>query len=170
MSLLGPEKFNSLMALCEGCEASGVFAECGVFDGEALASMARLCPERTFYGFDTFEGMPKEMWRPDEPHVPGEFKPPVLPDMPANVRLVKGLFPNSAPFDLNYGFVHLDFDFYESTIQALRYLLPRLTKDAIIVFDDLDWRNTPGVRRAIHELNLKVEPTVTYQGKYVHEF
>lgn len=151
---------------CRGVEGAGV--ELGVYQGGSLAAMAREAPGRDFFGFDTFEGLPAESWADDEVHQPGEFADTrfgaVKRRMPANVTLVRGRFPESAVETGQVAVAHVDFDFYESTRAAIEWLLPRMSAGGAIVFDDYEWRNCPGVRRAIDEAGLQVDTTHRYQA------
>lgn len=150
----------------------GAIVECGVYCGSTLRMLAKATPHRRMYGFDTFKGLPAAMWSTGEVHEPGDFADTsfdavaaALADCP-NVQLVQGEFPTSARGleEDRFAFVHLDFDFYESTRAALGWLLPRMSPGGVIVFDDYEWYRCPGVKRAIDELGLSVERTVSYQA------
>lgn len=170
MTLLSTEKLQSLLKLAASVEdIPGVFVELGVYEGGALRQLAELCPERMIYGFDTFQGLPKEDWDPSEPHVPGEFVPRHILAMPRNVQLVPGLFPQSTigwrlpePIAL----AHVDFDFYKGTKAAINWLVPRMALNGVIVFDDYEWQNCPGVKRAIDEAGLVVMKSAPYQATW----
>jgi O-methyltransferase len=54
--------------------------------------------------------------------------------------------------DRTYQLVHLDVDLYESTKDCLEYFVPRLAPGGVIVLDDYDAPNCPGVRMAAEEL------------------
>lgn len=176
--ILSADREASLLHWLEHVTAvPGAIAECGVYCGSTLRMMAKAAPRRRCYGFDTFEGLPAAMWSKEEVHAPGDFADTsfeavtvALADCP-NVQLVRGEFPASTgrvPLDgETFGFVHLDFDFYESTRAALDWLIPRMSPGGVIVFDDYEWHRCPGVKRAIDELGLKVEKTVPYQAVWV---
>lgn len=170
LSIIGKRKIESLQTLLATVHGvPGAFAECGVYRGGNLRLLAQA--GRTVYGFDTFTGLPAESWQPDEIHKPGEFADlnmaAIERDLVGcdNVRLVHGLFPDSAQQleDERFAFVHLDFDFYESTRVAIAWFVPRMPSGGVIVFDDYDWAHCPGVRRAIEEAGLTVRCTVPYQ-------
>lgn len=171
-SILGREKIGSIRNIIRSVAGvEGSAAECGVYRGGCLRLMAAECPGRRIYGFDTFEGLPADMWSPGEPHSAGDFADcsfdAVLKDVSGlNVTLVKGMFPASAEaFSAErFAFVHLDFDFYESTRAALEWFLPRMSPGGVIVFDDYEWQNCPGVKLAIDEFGLDVEVTVPFQA------
>jgi Macrocin-O-methyltransferase (TylF) len=70
------------------------------------------------------------------------------------VRWVRGYFPDSAG-DIeisNVSFAHVDLDLYESTVNTLEYLRPRLIEQSIVVFDDY-LRGVDGVIKATREFS-----------------
>lgn len=149
----------------------GAAAECGVYQGASFRVIARAMDQRKVYGFDTFDGLPAAAWGPGEPHKPGEF-PSSLALVEEYVRdlgnavLVPGLFPDSVTPEIaaeRFAFVHLDMDFYASTRAGIEFFLPRMSPGGVIVFDDYEWRNCPGVKLAIDEFGLKVTPSVSRQ-------
>jgi O-methyltransferase len=59
-----------------------------------------------------------------------------------------------------FALAHVDVDLYAGTRAALLYLLPRMTRDGVIVVDDYgsqQARNFPGVERAVSEVLGEVE-------------
>ena len=81
-----------------------------------------------------------------------------------NVRLVRGLFPDSAKsVDEQFCFVHLDFDLEKSTEDAIDWLRPRMVAGGLIVFDDRHWQNCLGVDKAIERAGLRVVESVANQ-------
>ena len=102
-------------------------------------------PQSTFYGFDTFEGLP-ESW--------GVFnKGDMSADVPqiddTRVHFIKGLFQDSLPgfladHQLNNGkrkIIHLDADLFSSTLYALTSLAPYIKKGDILFFDEFNVPN-----------------------------
>ena len=58
-------------------------------------------------------------------------------------------------------FVHLDLDIYQSTLDALGFFYPRLTKGGILISHDYRRLSAPGVKKAFQEFFAnKVEPVV----------
>lgn len=155
----------------------GAVGEFGVYCGSTLRQLAKAAPGRRVYGFDTFEGLPAAMWSEGEPHAVGDFADTSVDAVAAalvecpNVQLVQGEFPASARGleGDRFAFVHLDFDFYESTRAALGWLLSRMSPGGVIVFDDYEWHRCPGVKRAIDEMGMKVERTVPYQAVWINQ-
>jgi O-methyltransferase len=160
--LLTPKKLSTLLRLAETARpVVGCIVELGVYQGGALRALAGEFPQKRCYGFDTFEGMPKESWREIDFHKPGEFGntslDAVKEAMPANVTLIAGLFPLSADsFDKPVSFAHVDMDLEKSTADAIVWLRARMTSGGIAVFDDYRWKNCPGVAKAIEAAGLQV--------------
>jgi hypothetical protein len=172
-TLIGGPKLDSLLRLLAKAPL-GDLVELGVYHGGTLKAMAEKCPDRTCYGFDTFEGLPAESWREGEPHGVGDFRDcdfeSVRTGMPPNVILRRGYFPSSAHGV--YGpiaFAHVDFDFEVSTTDAIEWLKPRMTYGAIMVFDDYQWQNCPGVERAILKARLEVRQSAPNQCYWVKD-
>lgn len=172
LSILGDLKTISILDLARGVvnrNVPGVVAEVGVYRGGVLRELAGAFPERKVYGYDTFEGMPEDFWREGEVVQPGWFADTSLEKVRdavsscKNVVLVPGMFPSTG-IDDTYAFVHLDVDFYASTLEALKWLAPRMAQGGVIVLDDWDWPQCPGVREAVEELNLHADPTVIFQA------
>src|SRR5947207_8430325 len=98
----------------------GIGLEFGVFRGWSLRHSARKYPRRRFYGFDSFEGLPRD-GRPDWKI---DFALPELPKVPANCRLIPGWFSDTIPAFLAetsdpIAFVNIDCDLYSSTRDVL---------------------------------------------------
>jgi predicted O-methyltransferase YrrM len=118
----------------------GLALEFGVFKGTTISHLARQAPNRCFFGFDSFAGLPE--------HWAGARYSPVnfdrggrKPRVPANVSLVEGWFDQTLPDFLArerqpIGFMHVDCDIYASTKTVLDLTVPRLVPGAIIVFDE----------------------------------
>lgn len=137
----------------------GIVAEVGVYKGGSLKVLAQLFNDRPVLGFDTFEGLPKEQWVESEIHEIGDFHDTSLMEVAEflwdcpNTVLVKGLFPNTAaPYkDMNFSLVHLDTDFYLGTKLSLEWFWPRMNPGGIIVFDDYQWPDCPGIVQLLDE-------------------
>jgi O-methyltransferase len=176
LNLIAGPKMKALLAELRAVrDVPGVVVELGVYQGGSLAAMADAWPDRVFYGFDTFKGMPAEGWRDGEPHGIGDFGDTsfsavrrALKTHP-NVVLVKGLFPASVPPGcdaVSIALAHVDMDWFTSTRDAIAWLLPRMSPGGSIVFDDYDWKHCPGVRQAIGAAGLEVEVTTPHQAVY----
>lgn len=134
---------------------------------------------RKVYGFDTFEGFPsvaeedksitnstitKVGYLKPEYDVYAELQECIcaldetrLLKHQDKVVLVKGDAMKTIPAFLKanqhvlISLLYLDFDLYEPTLLALKEFLPRMSKGAIIAFDELHDQKWPGETRALLE-------------------
>lgn len=167
-TLISQDRLNTFEQLSINVP-EGLVAEVGVYKGGSLKVLAQLFSDRPVLGFDTFEGLPKEQWIETEIHEIGDFHDTTLEDVQdflrdcPNVVLTKGLFPDSGkPFeDQKFALVHLDTDFYLGTKLSLDWFWPRMNSGGIIVLDDYNWPNCPGVKQAVEEYSLK-------EGIWIH--
>lgn len=122
------------------------YLEFGVYKGESLAYWTELNthPDSTFWGFDSFEGLPED-WHYFGGVVSSSTfdtggQPPEVPD--ARAGFVKGLFQDSVPgfldeFEPRSRLVlHCDADLYSSTLFALTQCHRILVPGSIVVFDE----------------------------------
>jgi hypothetical protein len=119
----------------------GLHLEFGVYKGDSINRLAELAPDVTWYGFDSFEGLP-EAWTLGAKK--GAFSiDGRLPPVRGNVRLAKGFFETTLP-----GFVaqhpgaklallHIDCDLYSATKTILANVAPMLVPGTIVIFDEL---------------------------------
>lgn len=145
----------------------GLHVEFGVHSGSTLNFLAACFPETSWWGFDSFEGLP-EPWlrskdgtrRSDR----GEFALPKPPRVEPNAGLVVGYFDDTIVDWLKHhkgvaAFIHVDSDLYSSAISILKLMNDRIKEGTVIVFDELrDWseqgvyeRWREGEWRALHE-------------------
>lgn len=125
----------------------GEFIELGVFKGRSIKYLAKLKPDVTWWGFDTFEGI-DEVWELGGKRIDMNTFATPLPQCPDNVELVKGLFEetlldwkentvNNRPL----AYINMDADVYSATKYALEALDDVIVPGTIIRFDELsDWR------------------------------
>jgi predicted O-methyltransferase YrrM len=115
----------------------GAALEFGVYNGYTISTMAEACPDRTFYGFDSFRGLPEE-W---VGYLPFDFdregKPPEVPE---NVELIIGTFDVTieefARRPVDIAFIHIDCDIYSSTKCIFDGLGNKIKSGCILVFDE----------------------------------
>src|SRR5271165_3537305 len=119
------------------------YLEFGVWEGATLKKWCELNsnPQSSFYGFDTFEGLPED-WNANHPkgafHVQGKM--PEIGD--ARARCVKGLFQESLPGFLKTFrndrrlVVHIDSDLYSSALYCLAKLNDFLAPGSLVLFDE----------------------------------
>jgi hypothetical protein len=132
-----------------------LFLEFGVCTGKSMLEYYGLYSKyevpASFYGFDSFEGLPEEPNDPLSSRVwrVGEFttNKNINPDLfnKPNLNLKVGWFSDTLNKDLleefgenKVGFIHMDCDIYTSTYNSLDFLLSNnlIADGAIIVYDD----------------------------------
>jgi O-methyltransferase len=138
----------------------GIFLEVGSYKGGTALHICNAIEHRgaSLYCFDPFEkGGFEKLNHQDTCFKPGDFTDTryeavvrLLSSKP-NARVIQGFFPAAAE-SLNLrdiAFCHLDVDVYEATKDSLEYMAPRLAARSLIVVDDVDHRETPGVNKAV---------------------
>jgi hypothetical protein len=157
-SLLAVQTSIQLIKFASMCvNLPGEVAELGVYKGGSLDLLSRIFLHKILYGFDTFEGMP-EVDSNIDVHQAGDFSDTSFEKLSdyfagTNVKLIKGRFPDTVSQvpELQYCFVHIDGDIYQSTRDAIAYFYPRLVTGGMLVFDDWGWVGCPGVGQAVEE-------------------
>lgn len=151
---------------------SGAVVEFGVFEGDWLAILIEACAEsginREFFGFDSFEGLPKPLGDKDlscwsEGQYAADFEAVqarLQCDKRPFVKLIKGWFSETLHSEVaqnvaQIAYARIDCDLYEPTLTCLAYLSDRLSDGAILVFDDWTWDLEKSETRAFYEWNLK---------------
>lgn len=138
--ILNAPKVNfNMVSYFEATKVDGLIMEFGVARGDSIKKIAAGFPNKTVYGFDSFEGLP-DHWR--ENISKGAFACDVPTDLPKNVTLVKGIFEETlSPFlKSNKGpaaFIHVDCDIYSSTKTIFDNLEDRIIDGTIIIFDEI---------------------------------
>jgi O-methyltransferase len=167
-----------------GRESLGDYLEFGVYNGTSLTCMyqelqALGLDHIRLFGFDSFQGFPptaadedEGRWQPGRCHSPLEFTTAVLEaegvDL-SRATLVPGWFSNT----LNEvtrrthkiakaSVIMIDCDLYSSTKEALRFCLPLIGHEALVLFDEWTISRIPdknmGEKRAFQEF-LEEHPT-----------
>ena len=139
-ALVFRDRWELLLHAARAAPDQGLMLEFGVADGASLRYVASRV-ERSFHGFDSFEGLPEDWSGTFERK--GKFgRAGALPAVPANARLHPGWFTDTLPRFLgehageSVAFVHVDCDIYASTATVLKHLAERLKPGAILVFDE----------------------------------
>jgi O-methyltransferase len=182
-TMTSPER---IAALCNAVEyitqsnIPGDIVECGIWRGgsvmAAILTLLRLKSiERTFYLFDTFEGMPppQDIDRPARSlHSAAELMATAnkddlvwayspLEEVRRNIRdlgypshrivFVKGRVEDTLPRDAptEIALLRLDTDWYASTRHELTYLYPNLAPRGVLIVDD--YGHWEGARQATDE-------------------
>ena len=148
-------RLATLELLCRRlAEVPGAAAELGVYRGFFARCINQLLPERKLYLFDSFEGFGEEAqasesFQAAHRNTAIEKVLAIMP-YPEKVIVKPGFFPDSLegleePFCL----VSLDVDFYQTTLDGLRYFWPRLEKGGYLLLHDWGSPKLPGVRKAL---------------------
>ena len=150
--------------LAQGIE--GNIVELGCYIGTTSLFITRLLEnsDKTFYAYDSFEGLPPKVaqdasgvgvqFKAGELTVSKkqflhEFQKANLPTPITQKAWFKDLKAEQLPEQIAYAF--LDGDFYESIIDSLRLVWPRLSQGAVITIDDYGRDALPGVERAVRD-------------------
>jgi predicted O-methyltransferase YrrM len=139
-------------------------AEIGSYKGGsayflASALKAQLGTEAPMHIFDTFEGHPARLTKADPFHVEGGFGDTNFDEVKAYLspfkllEIHKGDVAESIKTlpEMKYGLVHIDVDTYLATLDCLNYFGARLSAGGVMVMDDFNAPNCPGVKKAVTE-------------------
>jgi O-methyltransferase len=186
-SMIGLQRLNNIRQLCERAikeDVPGDFIETGIWRGGACIAMRAVLKaygetERKVYCADSFEGLPKPnaaAYPKDAGDRHHEYEQLAIPleEVKRNfsvyglldeqVVFVKGFFKDTLPglqAD-RLAVVRLDGDMYESTIQAIEALYPRLSPGGFLIVDD--YGAIPACRaaitdyRAAHGIDAPITP------------
>lgn len=140
-SLIFPRKQRLWPWLATQIPTEGIMMECGVFKGRSINAMARLFPNRTLYGFDSFEGL-SEGWVGVDLGAGAFDLKGNLPEVESNVALTKGWVDDTLPpfFEKEQGdiaYLHVDTDTYSPAKTILGLAKSRFKKGTIVLFDEL---------------------------------
>ena len=171
-------------------DVEGDIVECGVSIGHGALLFLLLSEyvgvERTYVGFDSFEGFPDPVAKDEKTPITGKdfwANPPetvlrVLRDgrvpektIRERVKLVKGYFDRTLPsYNGQIALLHLDGDLYESYRIPLTELYGKVAPGGVIMFDEYADDRWPGARKAIDEFFAdkpeKVVPHAKCTWKY----
>lgn len=117
-----------------------MIAEFGVYKGYSINKIARAFPDKTIYGFDSFDGFPDDSRKDWNVDFSLQGKPPNTRD---NVELIQGFFEETLPDFVemqagnHFGFIHIDCDIYSSTKTVFDCCRTLIKPGCIIVFDEL---------------------------------
>jgi hypothetical protein len=174
--------------LAKKCETvKGDFVECGIAMGSGIAIMKIACPDKTVWGYDSFQGIP--MAGPKDTEQPGvgpiengtgelvssgitvhtrdqvnEILFQYLKFKEDDFILVEGWVEETLPKmkPKKIAFLRLDMDLYNPTFVALEHLWGKLSKGGVLLVDD---GNLAGVVRACEDFFK----SINYTPNWVHE-
>jgi hypothetical protein len=172
-SLLSVDRLYALYSSAKhitSAAVAGAVVECGVYRGGGLClvleTLVRLgATDRDVFVFDTFDGFPngaqdqaisgeiltRDAWVTEDFQAVTEANIAQTAYPTSRIHLVRGpvevTVPNHAPLSIAH--LHLDTDYYESTLHELVHLWPRLTSGGVLIIDD--YGHFEGCRRAVDE-------------------
>ena len=148
-------RLATLELLCRRlADVPGAAAELGVYRGFFARCINQLFPERKLYLFDSFEGFGEEAqasesFQAAHRNTAIEKVLAIMP-YPEKVIVKPGFFPDSLDgLEEQFCLVSLDVDFYQTTLDGLRYFWPRLEKGGYLLLHDWGSPKLPGVRQAL---------------------
>ena len=162
-TLVSPERGWMLLHLMRHALALlGDFAEFGVFRGGTALLAAEVLRDaydaRALHLFDSFAGMP--VTSAGEPFRKGDFghtseaavRALVLPTG-ANAKFHPGFIPDTFQgLDIpRLAFAHVDVDLYQSVLDSIEFVYPRLVPGGILIFDDYGFPSCTRAREATDE-------------------
>ncbi|MEM8535763.1 MAG: TylF/MycF/NovP-related O-methyltransferase [Chloroflexota bacterium] len=193
LTMCGTKKLDNVQFCVESCLNDGIsgdFVECGVWRGGVCMWMrgilaAHGVTDRTVWVVDSFQGMPKppedsidtrlynfpqlikaNHWAVDQDTVKANFQRYGLLDK--QVQFIPGWFEDTlpaAPIE-RIAVLRLDGDYYQSTMDILNNLYPRLMPGGYVIVDDwgldqicgekqavIDYRDTHGITDEIVEVD-----------------
>jgi hypothetical protein len=139
----------------------GEVAEIGVSSGKFASKINKVFPDRMLYLYDTYEGVPhadrehaisvgwgEKQYVMDETGTDTDI---ILQQMPNRDKCVfkRGLFPESFDSDVEYAFISLDIDFYNSTRRGLEMTYSSLSEGGYIMVHDYHNLAFPESQKAI---------------------
>ena len=162
---------------CHGVQLEGDFVECGVNAGTGIKTvmdyLGGTAFPKTFWGYDTYDYHPSSA-RNMEGQSVGQFER--VQERFANypqVRLIKGLLPESfsqgSPDKV--AFLHIDLNNAEGEIAALEQLFDRVVPGGTIILDDYEWSAYRNQKREedqwFQQRDYRVIPLPTGQGMVI---
>lgn len=140
----------------------GDIVECGVYKGGCAKHLLSLFKNKKLHLFDSFSGFCKEDTLENYFHT-GSFSDTSLKEVQdylsnENCIFYPGWLPESANnFKNKISLVHMDMDYYESTIKSIPIFWPLIVNGGVMIFDDWEDGCCPGVKVAINEYFQNIE-------------
>ena len=150
-------RLATLELLCRRlAEVPGAAAELGVYRGFFARCINQLLPERKLYLFDSFEGFAEGACAADSFQAAHRNtaidKVLAIMPYPDSITVKAGFFPESLDgLEERFCLVSLDVDFYQTTLDGLRYFWPRLAEGGYLMLHDWGSPKLPGVAKALRD-------------------
>ena len=155
-------RLATLELLCRRLEnVPGAAAELGVYKGFFARCINQLLPDRTLYLFDSFEGFSDdacaaESFQAAHRNTAIDQVMSIMPH-PERITVKPGFFPESlGGLEETFCLVSLDVDFYQTTLDGLRYFWPRLEQGGYLMLHDWGSPSLPGVKQALSDYEREI--------------
>ena len=171
-TMVGKDKFFESLELSERiAEVPGSIVEAGVWRGGMLAGLAEFHGDsRSYFAYDSFQGLPEaqaidgekaKRYQSDATAAnyfdncaaEEKFIKDLFLKLPGiDLKIVKGWFSdtlreaNNLPDQI--ALLRMDGDWYESTMNIMEFLYPRVARGGVIIIDDYDY--WVGCKKATH--------------------
>lgn len=154
-----------------------LFLEFGVWRGASLRHWTTLNtnPDSLFFGFDSFEGIPKQWRRRPPGYFSTDGELPAIDD--SRVQFIKGWFNRSLPGFLSDTFadvsrgrrlvVHIDSDLYHSCLYLLTRLHDECSPEYFLLLDNYSAGEARALRDYMLSYNARFEPMLARQRQRV---
>jgi O-methyltransferase len=163
VSMLDEARMHQLLTmLLYSLTLPGDTIECGVYMGGTSAFMAHAASKarKTHFACDSLSGLPDETEH-DNVHKRGNFADASLAEFRQGISTLgleqavdirQGWFSETLPAlaDKRFCFAHIDADLFESTMECLEFVYPRMSTGGWIVLDDYTWAHCEGVSEAVN--------------------
>lgn len=172
-------RLATLELLCRRLtDVPGAAAELGVYKGFFARCINQLLPERKLYLFDSFEGFGEEAqasksFQAAHRNTAIEKVLSIMP-YPQKIIVKPGFFPESLDgLEERFCLVSLDVDFYQTTLDGLRYFWPRIEKGGYLLLHDWGSPKLPGVAKALADfeeefgINIPLVPLCDAGGSLI---
>jgi O-methyltransferase len=156
-SMFGHPAFITNLLLSDTVhQLDGSIVECGTWRGGMSAGFSlNLGKNRKVFLFDSFEGLPdvtkKDGEKAKEYQIQTKFDP-----TGAEFEIIKGWFDDTIPNfnkDMKIALLHLDGDWYDSTMVCLENFYDKVVPGGIIILDD--YTNWEGCTKAVNDFLSK---------------
>lgn len=155
-------RLATLELLCRRLgDVPGAAAELGVYRGFFARCINALLPDRKLYLFDSFEGFSedanaKEAFQAAHQNTAIDKVLAIMPH-PETITVKPGFFPASLEgLEDRFCLVSLDVDFYQTTLDGLRYFWPRLEAGGYLMLHDWGSPKLPGVKKALADYENEI--------------
>lgn len=155
-------RLGTLELLCRRLETvTGAAAELGVYRGFFARCINQLLPDRKLYLFDSFEGFSEDAQASDpfqaaHRNTAVDKVLAIMPH-PEHITVKPGFFPGSLEgLEEKFCLVSLDVDFYQTTLEGLRYFWPRIEQGGYLLLHDWGSPKLPGVAKALADYEAEI--------------